>query len=220
MKLSLRGKIQLIALTFIIFIVSIIKVDACCSKKIKIYTPVPDPDVDLCIYEVIYTPEVKAKPVIDEIHDVIVEKDGKEEDYSVYINEDDVELIANVIFGEARGIDSTEQKAAVAWCILNRLDSGRWGTSIYNVVSARNQFDGFNPDRRYSYDELLILHDCRKLARDVLERYYHEKFSDKEVGRVLPKDYLFFYGQDGINKFTKEWRDYDSLWDWSLESPY
>ncbi len=39
-------------------------------------------------------------------------------------------MIAKTIWGEARGTSMTE-KAAVAWCILNRVDSGEyWDWSL------------------------------------------------------------------------------------------
>ncbi len=42
----------------------------------------------------------------------------------------EVEMIAKTIWGEARGTSMTE-KAAVAWCILNRVDSGEyWDWSL------------------------------------------------------------------------------------------
>ena len=38
-------------------------------------------------------------------------------------NEADVEMLAKTIWGEARGVESITEKAAVAWCILNRVDA-------------------------------------------------------------------------------------------------
>jgi len=191
-------------------------IDATC--KIKVYAPVPDPDIDLDIYEVVYTGSY-----VNEVHDIIFNSDTGEivEDYSSYINENDVYLLANVVFGEARGIESKAQRAAVVWCVLNRLDSGRWGNTLYDVLSSKNQFDGFDLNRKYSEQDLKTLKECKELARDVLERYYHEIYTlEANVGRTLPKDYLFFYGKNGENKFTKEWRQYDTIWDWSMEDPY
>lgn len=208
-------KLVSILVSICISCICIAYVDAIC-----LYTrqPLPpqEPRTITVLSEQVETP-TRYVIKVDEVHDIIVDPDV---DYSVYIDEDDIEIIGNLIYGEARGIESKAQKAAIAWCVLNRLDSGRWGSTVYDVVTAKNQFDGYNPNRKYSYEDFITFVECKKLARDVLERYYSEKFGNENVGRVLPKDYLFFYGKDGVNKFTKEWKDYDSLWDWSLDSPY
>ena len=57
----------------------------------------------------------------------------------------DVEYIAKTLWGEARGIDSDMEKAAVAWCILNRVDNERWGDTVEEVVTQPNQFHGYHP---------------------------------------------------------------------------
>lgn len=213
MRLNRRGKIQLVILSLVITIASIVRVDACC-KNVKIAS-VPDPDLDVNI-PYCYKGKLYNYVEISEVH-VIELVDNKLVDYSEYINENDVELLTNLLYGEARGIEDKAQRAAVVWCVLNRLDSGRWGNTLYEVVTAKNQFDGYVPNRTYSEEDSYA--ECKSLVKDILERYYHEKFSDEEVGRILPKDYYFFYGKNGINVFTKEWRD-GTRWDWSLDNPY
>lgn len=37
--------------------------------------------------------------------------------------QEEIEMLAKLIWGEARGVESTTEKAAVAWCVLNRVDS-------------------------------------------------------------------------------------------------
>ena len=56
--------------------------------------------------------------------------------------EHDVELLAKTLYGEARGIPSVDEKAAVIWCILNRVDDHRWPDSIEGVVTQPGQFAG------------------------------------------------------------------------------
>jgi len=46
-----------------------------------------------------------------------------------------------------------------------------------------------------------------------------EKECVGSVGRVLPKEYLYFTGDGAHNYFTTEWQG-GQTWDWSLESPY
>lgn len=126
--------------------------------------------------------------------------------------ERDAELIAKTVYGEARSRKiPTGEKAAVVWCILNRVDAG-WGT-IEEVVTAREQFHGYKPGHPVD-DELY------ELTLDVLHRWQLEHDGAENVGRTLPKEYLYFVGRaDGRNHFKIEWRGRD-CWDWSLGSPY
>ena len=46
-----------------------------------------------------------------------------------------------------------------------------------------------------------------------------DRDGETEVGRVLPREYLFFTGDGEHNHFRTEW-DGGQVWDWSLQSPY
>lgn len=124
----------------------------------------------------------------------------------------DAQTLAKLVWGEARGVGSTTEQAAVIWCVLNRLDHGGFGNSIYAVVTAKSQFTGYrsgNPVTTEFYE----------LALDVLFRWEREKQGYENVGRVLPKEYLFFAGSGGRNWFRPAYKS-SVRWDWSLESPY
>ena len=122
-----------------------------------------------------------------------------------------LELVARAIWGEAEGVQSKAEQAAVAWCIFNRVDAT--GQTIEEVVTAPNQFHGLY---RVEGDvpEYFI-----QLAEDVMLRWRMEQVGHEDVGRVLPKDYLYFIGDGSRNHFSKEWKGSD-YWDWTLESPY
>jgi hypothetical protein len=126
------------------------------------------------------------------------------------IEPDEVELIARTIWGEARGVESKTEQAAVAWCVFNRVDES--GKSIEEVVTAPHQFQGY-------WTEGNVPSEFYELAVDVLTRWRLEKAGVEDVGRVLPADYLFFIGHGGRNYFSKEWQAPD-FWDWTLKSPY
>lgn len=49
--------------------------------------------------------------------------------------ERDVEMLAKTIWAEARGVPSDAEKAAVAWCALNRLDAGTYGETLAEVLT-------------------------------------------------------------------------------------
>ena len=122
----------------------------------------------------------------------------------------DVELIGRTIWGEAEGVRSKAERAAVAWCILNRVDA--WGKTIEEVVTAPMQFLGYRPEGECPQEHL-------DLAADVLTRWNTEKEGGEDVGRTLPADYLYFYGDGERNHFSVEWRS-GIYWRWTLTSPY
>ena len=125
----------------------------------------------------------------------------------------DVEYIAKTLWGEARGIESDMEKAAVAWCILNRVDNERWGDTVEEVVTQPNQFHGYHP----SYP---VTDELREIVEDVLVRWAMEKETGEIDGRVLPPDYYFFASRDDDrNYFRKEYED-RTYWDWSMDNPY
>ena len=123
-----------------------------------------------------------------------------------------VEALAKTLWGECRGVKYKSHQAAVAWCVLNRLDTGRWGDTVLEVVSAPSQFSGYN-------DSFPVTDELVALAEDVLIRWHAEKEGEQNVGRVLPKSYIFFVGDGKLNYFTDKWKSKD-YWDWSLPNPY
>lgn len=125
---------------------------------------------------------------------------------------EDIEMLAKLIWGEARGVKSTTEKAAVVWCVLNRVDAKGYPNSIEAVIIQPYQFVGYDEDYP-------VTKEHRMIAEDVLCRWYAEKDGEKDVGRVLPKDYIYFTGDGKQNYFTNEWKSND-IWNWSLPSPY
>ena len=121
----------------------------------------------------------------------------------------EVELIARTIWGEAEVVQSRVEQAAVAWCILNRVDSS--GKTIESVITAPYQFYYRTDDNLPSW--------ALELAEDVLWRWGRERAGETDVGRTLPAGYLYFIGDGRRNHFSIEWKSTD-YWDWSLPDPY
>ena len=121
--------------------------------------------------------------------------------------------IAKTVYGEAM-VCSTTERAAVVWCILNRVDDARDATpaGVIAVVTKPYQFHGYAADHP-------LLPELEELALDVIERWLDEKDGETDTGRVLPREYLFFSGDGKHNHFRTEW-DGGQVWDWSLSSPY
>ena len=97
-------------------------------------------------------------------------------------DEAEVEMLARLIWGEARGVPSDMHKAAVVWCVLNRVDAEGWPDTVAEVVTQPHQFAGYSPD--YPATE-----EFKAIAADVLTRWEREKREGGEVGRVLPAEY-------------------------------
>jgi hypothetical protein len=123
----------------------------------------------------------------------------------------EIEMLAKLVYREARGIKSVPHKAAVIWCVLNRVDNGNYGNSIREVITAKHQF-AWVP-------KTPVKEEFYNLAEDVIIRWFLEKEGLDNVGRVLPNDYLFFAGRNGENYFRKSYRSRE-YWDWTLENPY
>lgn len=142
---------------------------------------------------------------------VEVQEPAEPEPVKLY-TEADVDMLARIIYTEARGVKSKTEQAAVVWCVLNRLDNpNRLQKTIAEVVCAPYQFD-YRP-------WVPVLPEFEELAEDVLERWQAEKQGQVEVGRVLPVEYQYFEGWGGRNWFSVEWKS-GKFWDWGLDSPY
>lgn len=130
----------------------------------------------------------------------------------------DVKMLAQMCWGEARGIASATEQAAVMWCPLNRVDSEGYGMGgdIGYVVTFPSQFQGYSPDNPTVDD---YGRDLEALAIDVLTRWVAEKQGYEDVGRVLPKEHKWFEGDGEKNHFYDAYQG-GNEWDWSLPSPY
>lgn len=125
-------------------------------------------------------------------------------------NEKDVEMLAQVVWGEARGIPDKTQQACVIWCVLNRVDHPAYPNTIEEVLTQPNQFHGY--DMNFPATE-----ELKELARDVLIRWNREKNGETDVGRCLPKEYLFFTG-DGYQNYFRDGNG--NIYTYHLPTPY
>lgn len=124
------------------------------------------------------------------------------------VDNSDAEIMAKCLWGECRGASSTMEKAAVAWCVLNRVDSDRYPDTIREVITQPCQFTGYKAGNPVDPELLWI-------SRDVISRW-----QTGGEGRVLPEDYLYFVAGGGCNKFSKTWPVGRDTWDWSAEDIY
>lgn len=141
----------------------------------------------------------------------VVVDNAVEEPIVMYYTENDVTMIAKVLYRECRGVPSITEQACVAWTILNRVDDGRFGNSISEVITRPNQF-------AYKSDTP-VTDDLYALALDVLTRWNAEQNGMENMGRVLPKEYLYFSGSGGHNYF-RTGSSNSTTWKYELTSPY
>lgn len=124
---------------------------------------------------------------------------------------DEINMLTKLLYMEARGVDSDTEKAAVIWCVLNRVDSPLYPNTIAEVLTQPKQF---------AYNETApIQPNLQNIVTDVLSRWYAEKMFTADVGRVLPKEYIYFDGDGAHNYFRAEHKS-GQAWDWCLLSPY
>ncbi|MBQ8001420.1 MAG: cell wall hydrolase [Ruminococcus sp.] len=148
--------------------------------------------------------------VVEETTEVADDEPVEEDLYIQHYTEQDAIDIAKVLYHECRGVPSKTEQACVAWTILNRVDC--YDSTVYSVVRSPNQFAFY--ESAPVWDELL------DLAHDVLDRWSREKNGETNVGRVLPKEYIYFEGRNGHNYFRDNYSGSYNIWDYSLESPY
>ncbi len=131
------------------------------------------------------------------------------------VSEREIVMIAKGAYGEARGIESLTEQAAVIWTYFNRADA--WGMSVSDVILQPGQF---------CYDESFPTvddfgRDLTELAQDVADRWECEHNGEDSVGRVLPASYLWFGGDGERNYFRDAFAFSEAqIWNWSLPSPY
>ena len=102
--------------------------------------------------------------------------------------------------------------SAIIWCVLNRVDSKIFPNNIYDVCTQRGQFSGYKGHHP-------IWENIKELVEDVILRWGQEKSGKTNVGRTLPKSYLFFIGDGKHNHYMEQWKS-GIYYDWSLKSPY
>jgi hypothetical protein len=107
-----------------------------------------------------------------------------------------ITVLAKLLKGE--GGKTTTNQAAVAWCVLNRVDRNKTHKTIIQIATRPHQFA--------YHKRAPVKKHLKKLAKDVLDRWIAEKLGQKDVGRVLPKTYYYFGGNGTWNRFRKYYR--------------
>ena len=163
-------------------------------------TPEPEP-----------TPSPETKINYSDSIQVLVTPELKQKiEYLVSTYDNEIIMATKVMVAEAGGVYPLSHRAAVVWCILNRVDAT--GSSISSIITAPHQFAWF-PSKSYSQEQY-------ELVKDIFTRWLLEKEGFENVGRVLPKEYKWFHGDGYHSHFRNAYSGSYTIWDWSLPSPY
>ena len=199
------GFIALFILFFCIFIsFSEVKEPVATSAPVATVTveitPEPEP-----------TPSPETKINYSDTIQVLVTPELKQKiEYLVSTYDNEIIMATKVMVAEAGGVYPLSHRAAVVWCILNRVDAT--GSSISSIITAPHQFAWF-PSKSYSQEQY-------DLVKDIFTRWLLEKEGFENVGRVLPKEYKWFHGDGYQNHFRNAYSGGYTIWDWSFPSPY
>ena len=129
----------------------------------------------------------------------------------VSMTEEELYLFATVIYTEA-GDQCYEGMLAVANIILNRMEDGKWGHTLEEVLYAPGQFTGAKPDYIERARKRGIPDECYKAAKEALAgrnnigdfRYFRTTDSAMKAADYLTYDE--FYILDGHVFYKKTWR--------------
>lgn len=111
---------------------------------------------------------------------------------SVPWTQDELDALALTLSGECYD-HKAEDKRRVCEVILNRVSAGNFGSSVLEVVSAENQFNGY-----WTQSRPVSLNDY-EIAEQALRDWYGN-------GREALSEYLFFSAGDNFeNQFREEY---------------
>lgn len=125
--------------------------------------------------------------------------------------EDEIIMLAKLVYAEAGNIPSDTEQSCVIWTVLNRVDSSVYPNTIAACITQPSQF-------AYRSSTKVTDH-CLWLARDVVSRWERERAGETNVGRTLPQGYFSFWGDGRHNYFRVGCGD-QNYWNYSYGTPY
>ena len=131
-----------------------------------------------------------------------------EVDYSVYVpaaDPADMRRLAQMVWGEARGVESKVEQEAVIWCVFNRIDDPRFPNTIAEVCT-QSQFHGYDPNNP-------VEPEFYDMALSVYNEWCRLQFGDPTAVRTLPVEYVYFHGDGERNWFRTEYEEFENFWE-------
>ena len=141
-------------------------------------------------------------------------RDGIPVALTFYYDENDIIVLAKVLYRECGAVKSVTEQACVGWTVCNWADVD--GEDYVGMISKSAK----SPGRFAWVQKTPVTDHLYRLASDILFRWNLEKNGYNVVGRVLPSDYYYFAGDGKHNYFRRNFRNDRDFWDYTLESPY
>jgi len=117
--------------------------------------------------------------------------------------DDEAKWVARVMYGMVGNTShSDDAKRAIVWCIINRVESAQFGSSIKDVCDQPTQWMGYSSENP-------VLQDLYNIALEVLTIWH-----DKGI-RPVSNDFVFLdWSRDsitllttyGVNSTTRKWQ--------------
>ena len=117
----------------------------------------------------------------------------------------DMRRLAQMVWGEARGVELKVEQEAVIWCVFNRIDDPRFPDTIAEVCT-QSQFHGYDPDNPVEPE----LYD---MALRVWNEWNRLHLGDPTAVRTLPVEYVYFHGDGERNWFRTEYEEFENFWE-------
>lgn len=148
-----------------------------------------------------FPPKTMCYEVIESVESAI-QNEGVATEYAYYPNEEivlpdeaEIEMLARLVYGEARGLDAYEQ-SLVCFCVFNRVDDSRFPNSISEVITQSKpcvQFDGYSSS-----------HPITEEIHDVVVEAWNTWANGLE--NPLPSRFVYFRAENGHNQFYTNWK--------------
>lgn len=129
-------------------------------------------------------------------------------DYNTLVpaaNPADMRRLAQMVWGEARGVELKVEQEAVIWCVFNRIDDPRFPDTIAEVCT-HSQFNGYDPDNP-------VEPEFYDMALRVWNEWNRLHLGDPTAVRTLPVEYVYFHGDGERNWFRTEYEEFENFWE-------
>lgn len=117
----------------------------------------------------------------------------------------DMRRLAQMVWGEARGVELKVEQEAVIWCVFNRIDDPRFPDTIAEVCT-QSQFHGYDPDNP-------VEPEFYDMALRVWNEWNRIHLGDPTAVRTLPVEYVYFHGDGERNWFRTEYEEFENFWE-------
>lgn len=117
----------------------------------------------------------------------------------------DMRRLAQMVWGEARGVELKVEQEAVIWCVFNRIDDPRFPDTIAEVCT-HSQFHGYDPDNP-------VEPEFYDMALRVWNEWNRLHLGDQTAVRTLPVEYVYFHGDGERNWFRTEYEEFENFWE-------